>query len=146
MTEYKETAMFNKKVFISFDYDNDKDIKENLVAQTRQSFCSYEIRDASIKASIDSKWKEEARQRIKNCDVVIVLCGEHTDTASGVTAELTIAQKEHIPYFLLQGRRGKECLDPFDSVLCTSLRVTQCTHGMTQGKAGARGIPPPFLS
>ena len=76
MTEYKETAMFNKKVFISFDYDNDKDIKENLVAQTRQSFCSYEIRDASIKASIDSKWKEEARQRIKNCDVVIVLCGE----------------------------------------------------------------------
>lgn len=112
MTEYKETAMFNKKVFISFDYDNDKDIKENLVAQTRQSFCSYEIRDASIKASIDSKWKEEARQRIKNCDVVIVLCGEHTDTASGVTAELTIAQEEHIPYFLLQGRRGKECKKP----------------------------------
>lgn len=112
MTEYKETAMFNKKVFISFDYDNDKDIKENLVAQTRQSFCSYEIRDESIKAPIDSKWREEARQRIKNCDVVIVLCGEHTDTASGVAAELTIAQEENIPYFLLQGRRCKECKKP----------------------------------
>jgi hypothetical protein len=36
--------------------------------------------------------------------VVAVICGKHTDTATGVAAEVTIAQEEKIPYFLLSGR------------------------------------------
>lgn len=36
---------------------------------------------------------------------MIVLCGRYTDTAKGVTAELSIAQEERIPYFLLCGRK-----------------------------------------
>lgn len=99
--------MTKKRTFISFDYDHDKELKECLVGQARNPDSPFEITDMSIKEKIDCNWKENARRRIKGCDVVVVLCGEHTDTATGVTAELTIAQEEKIPYFLLKGRPDK---------------------------------------
>jgi len=57
-------------------------------------------------------WKKKVRARIKRCDLVAVICGEHTDTATGVSAELRIAQDEEIPYFLLHGRKDKTCKKP----------------------------------
>lgn len=101
-----------KRTFISFDYDHDHDIKECLVGQAKNPDSPFEITDMSIKQPIDHNWKENARRRIKGCNVVVILCGEHTNTASGVTAELTIAQEEGIPYFLLCGRSNKPCTRP----------------------------------
>ena len=96
--------MKKKRVFISFDYDNDSDIKGSLVGQAKNPDSPFEIVDMSIKEAIDSNWKEHARKRIKSCDCVIVLCGRYTANAKGVAAELTITQEEGIPYFLLCGR------------------------------------------
>lgn len=96
--------MNKKRVFISFDYDNDQDIKGSLVAQARLEDSPFDIVDMSIKEAIDSNWKQYARKRIKSCDCVIVLCGRHTSKAKGVTAELSIALEENVPYFLLRGR------------------------------------------
>jgi len=36
-------------------------------------------------------------------DQVIVICGKHTDTATGVNEEIKIAREETTPYFLLAG-------------------------------------------
>lgn len=96
--------MTKKRVFISFDYDYDSDIKGSLVGQAKNPDSPFEIVDMSIKEAIASNWKENARRRIKGCDCVIVLCGKHTNEAKGVTAGLTITQEERIPYFLLWGR------------------------------------------
>ncbi|WP_251178646.1 TIR domain-containing protein [Adlercreutzia agrestimuris] len=93
-----------KRVFISFDYDYDNDLKNLLVGQARNDDSPFEIIDMSIKESISGDWKTNARRRIKGCDVVIVICGQHTNTASGVNAELAIAQEEAVDYFLLSGR------------------------------------------
>lgn len=101
-----------KRTFISFDYDHDHDIKECLVGQAKNPDSPFEITDMSIKEPVSSNWKENARRRIRGCDVVVVLCGEHTDTASGVTAELAIAQEEGIPYFLLRGHPDRYCKFP----------------------------------
>ena len=76
-----------KRVFISFDYDNDNDIKEALVAQSKLYNSPFEITDLSIKEAIDSNWKIYARKRIRSCDCMIVLCGHYTDKAKGVSAE-----------------------------------------------------------
>jgi len=57
-------------------------------------------------------WKEKVRTRIKSVNQMIVICGEHTDTAAGVSAELEIAQDEGLPYFLLYGRSDKTCKKP----------------------------------
>ena len=89
-----------KKCFISFDYDNDKTLKEFLVGQSKNDDSPFEISDGSIKeASHD--WKDKAKLRIMKSDVVIVLCGKNTDTATGVSAELEMAQDTKTPYFLL---------------------------------------------
>lgn len=78
--------MAKKRTFISFDYDNDVDLKNALVGQSRLSDSPFDITDISIKEAIYSNWKENARRRIKGCDVVVVICGQYTDTAIGVTA------------------------------------------------------------
>ena len=101
-----------KKVFISFDYDHDEELKGFLVAQAKNEDSPFSINDMSIKEAIDSNWKYYARQRIRNCDVVIVICGRYTDTAKGVTAELSITQEEGIPYFLLCGRSDGNVVKP----------------------------------
>lgn len=101
-----------KKVYICFDYDNDYEIKECLVGQAKNPDAPFEISDVSIKQEISSNWKQYARQKIKNADIVIVLCGKHTETAVGVTAELGITQEERKPYFLLCGRKDGNVKKP----------------------------------
>ena len=72
----------------------------------------FELADWSIKEAIDTKWQEKARKRIKAVGVVAVICGENTDTATGVSAEVEIAQEENVPYFLLNGYAEKTCVKP----------------------------------
>lgn len=43
-----------KRVFISFDYDNDLDLKTLLVGQARNSDSPFEVIDMSIKETIVS--------------------------------------------------------------------------------------------
>jgi glutamate formiminotransferase len=105
--------MANKKrVFISFDYDNDETLKTFLVGQSKNEDSPFELADWSIKEKIDENWKKHARTRIKSVDVVAVICGENTNTATGVSAEVTIAQEEKVPYFLLKGYADKTCKKP----------------------------------
>jgi len=108
-----------KSAFISFDYDHDLDLKNLLVGQSRNSDSPFDIKDMSIKEAISSNWKAYARKRIKACDVVIVICGQHTNTATGVSAEIQIAREESVPYFLLKGRSGvvyRPTVAPYDKV------------------------------
>lgn len=104
--------MAKTRVFISFDYDHDSDLKTLLVGQAKNEDSPFEIADFSIKEAISEDWKKKARTRIKGCNVVAVICGEHTDTASGVSAEVKIAQEEKVNYFLLWGRKDKTCKKP----------------------------------
>jgi hypothetical protein len=101
-----------KRAFISFDYDHDLDLKNLLVGQAKNEDSPFSIQDFSIKEAIAKDWKDKARTRIRGCDVVIVICGEHTNTATGVSAELQIAQEEKVSYFLLWGRSEKTCVKP----------------------------------
>lgn len=104
--------MAKANVFISFDYDHDKDLKELLVGQSKNENSPFDITDYSVKKELSGDWKEKVRVRIKNVDQVIIICGEYTDTASGVNEEISIAQEEDIPYFLLRGRSDKTCKNP----------------------------------
>ncbi|MCP4370936.1 MAG: hypothetical protein GY797_22905 [Deltaproteobacteria bacterium] len=104
--------MAKKRVFISFDYDHDLDLKNLLVGQAKNNDSPFEIADFSIKEAISEDWKKNARTRIKGCDVVTVICGKHTNTATGVSAEVEIAQDESVDYFLLWGKSGEDCKKP----------------------------------
>ena len=52
------------------------------------------------------------RDRIRRTDLTIVICGEHTNPASGVAAGLTITREEGNPYFLLWGRPKRTSQKP----------------------------------
>ena len=104
--------MAKKRVFISFDYDHDQDLKNLLVGQAKNSDTPFEIADWSVKSPITGDWKEKVISRIRSVEQMIVICGEHTDTATGVSYELSVAQDEGKPYFLLTGRSSKKCKKP----------------------------------
>ena len=92
-----------ERVFISFDYDHDSNLKDLLIGQSKNGNSPFEIADWSVKEELSGNWKEKVRKKMRQVDVVAVICGKHTDTASGVAAEIKIAQEEGIRYFLLAG-------------------------------------------
>lgn len=92
------------RVFISFDFDNDKDLKELLVGQAKYPDSPFEITDASVQHHLTGDWEAKVKARINAADQVIVLCGKKTDTATGVSKELTMARELKKPHFLLAGR------------------------------------------
>jgi len=104
--------MAKVRAFISFDYDNDWDLKTLLEGQAKHPDSPFEITNMTIQEAISEEWKKFARRRIKSCDVVIVICGEKTHSAKGVAEEVKIAQEEKVKYFLLQGYSGKNCTKP----------------------------------
>ena len=104
--------MAMKRAFISFDFDHDEELRDALVAQAKNPDSPFEIADRSVRERFESNWKEKVRNRIRKTDLTIVICGEHTHTAKGVAAELTITQEERKPYFLLRGRPHKTCHKP----------------------------------
>ena len=99
------------RVFISFDYDHDSDLKNAIVGQARMPDSPFEIADWSIKEA-SPNWRSEAEQRIRSVHQVIVICGGHTDSAQGVSVEVALARQEAKPYFLLWGRPDRACSAP----------------------------------
>ena len=104
--------MAMKRAFISFDFDHDEELRNALVGQAKNPDSPFEIADWSVRERFESNWKEQVRSRIRKTDLTIVICGEHTHTARGVAAELTITQEENKPYFLLRGRPQRICHKP----------------------------------
>lgn len=91
-------------VFISYDYDHDRDLKDLLVGQSRNPNTPFSIIDHSIKQET-KEWKADARKRIAKAHVVIVICGVHTHQALGVAGEIEIAREVGATYRLLRGRK-----------------------------------------
>ncbi|MCI0630122.1 MAG: TIR domain-containing protein [Phycisphaerales bacterium] len=104
--------MAKKRVFISFDYEHDADAKRMLAGQAKLPDSPFDFTDASVKDHLSGDWKDKVRRRMDNIDVVAVLCGQHTDRANGVSAEVTIAQEKGKDYFLLQAYSDKTCAKP----------------------------------
>ena len=104
--------MGEKRAFISFDFDHDEKLRGYLVKQAKNPDSPFNIEDWSVKRPFTGNWKEKVRNRILRTNIVIVICGTHTHTATGVAAEVEIAQEEGKPYFLLKGRKNKTCTKP----------------------------------
>ena len=101
-----------KRVFISFDFDHDEELRDALVGQAKNPDSPFSIADWSVHEAFDSNWRQKVRERIRKTDLTIVICGEHTHDAKGVAAEVSITREEGKPYFLLRGRPKKACTKP----------------------------------
>ena len=85
-------------MFISFDFDNDKKLKDFIVGQSRLSDSPFEIIDTSLKEAAPMKtWGDKALAAIKRSNIVLVMVGPQTHKASGVLKEVGMARQENIP-------------------------------------------------
>jgi len=86
--------MKRKKIFISFDFDKDRSLKDLLIGQSRHPESPFEVFDHSLKeAAREDSWEERARHKISLADEVIVLLGSSTHRAPGVLKEVRIARE-----------------------------------------------------
>lgn len=99
------------RIFMSVDLEHDRDLRDRLLEQAR-SRSSFAVASHSEGGEITEQWTDRARGRISDASEVVVICGEHTDESSRVSAELKIAQEQRKPYLLLWGRRDRMCKKP----------------------------------
>lgn len=104
--------MARQKLFVSFDFDNDATLKMLFVNQSKHPDAPFDIWDSSVKEHMDGDWEAKVRAKLRNVDIVCVLCSTTTHTAKGVGIELKIAKDLGKPYFLLQGYKDKNCTKP----------------------------------
>ncbi len=107
--------MPNVRIFMSFDRENDEDLHDLLLEQSRRQSSGFEISARSEATTMTDRWDDKVRRQISEVDEVIVICGEHTASSVRMNAELRIAQEEQKPYFLLWGRRERMCTKPAGS-------------------------------
>lgn len=100
--------MAKKRVFVSFDFDNDRALKDLVIGQSRLSDSPFDVIDYSLKEDFPMKtWEEKAKQAIKRSDIVLVIVGPETYKASGVLKEVKMAREEEIPIVQMIGHRDR---------------------------------------
>jgi hypothetical protein len=104
--------MAKSRVFTSFDFDHDEDLRNLLIGQAKNPDSPFELADWSLTEAFTGDWKTKIRERLRRVDQVLVLCGTETHRATGVSVELAIGREEKRPYFLLKGRRDQACMKP----------------------------------
>ena len=98
--------MATLNIFVSFEFDKDKDLKNNFYEQAREH-TPHRICNCSLHESYpDDEWKRRAREAIEVCDLVVILIGQDTQNAPGVIVETDIARSLNKPTFQIkpQGR------------------------------------------
>lgn len=99
--------MAKKRVFVSFDYDNDKKLKDFIIGQSRNEDSPFDVIDHSLKeAAPESEWETKAEAAIRRADVLIVMLGSTTRNASGVKKEVAIAKRLGKDRFQIIGYQG----------------------------------------
>lgn len=83
-----------KKIFVSFDFDNDQNLKHFIIGQSKLKDSPFSVTDHSLlEEKPDDEWELEAENRIKGSDMVVVMVGAKTHSAPGVKKEVKMANK-----------------------------------------------------
>ena len=94
----------SKQLFVSFDYDNDRVLKEFVIQQARNADSPFSVVDLSLKeAAPEPTWEAKARVAISRSEIVMVMLGPHTARAQGVLKEITMARDLGKPIFQMIG-------------------------------------------
>lgn len=130
------------RAFISFDFENNIEEKHLFVGQAKNSRTPFNIEDWSSKAHLPQRqWENLINEKIRKCNLTIVLVGKKTSTASGVLKEIQFAKSNNVPVFGVYVRaasiitelpiglaRSRTIAWAWDDI---SIRITQC---MGEGK------------
>lgn len=92
-----EEQVAKKRVFVSFDFDNDRALKEFIIGQAKLADSPFDVVDCSLKEAAPMKtWEDKARKAIRGSELVLVMVGKNTYRANGVLKEVAMARDEGI--------------------------------------------------
>lgn len=98
--------MARKKLFVSFDYDNDKVLYEFIIGQAKLPDLPFSISDHSLKESEPERnWEAKALAAIRRADTFVVMVGPKTRYARGVKKEIAMAVRLGKPRVQIIGYR-----------------------------------------
>jgi nucleoside 2-deoxyribosyltransferase len=101
--------MAKKKVFVSFDFDHDRVLKDFIYGQAKLPDSPFEIVNTSLKeAAPETQWENKARLAIGRSDIVLVMVGKYTHNARGVLKEVGMARAVGKPIIQVIGYRDGE--------------------------------------
>ena len=85
--------MAKTKVFVSYDFDNDKKLYDLIIGQAQLPDSPFEVSDHSLKEAAPLKnWESKAHAAISRADKFIVMLGSKTRSAPGVKKEVAMAK------------------------------------------------------
>lgn len=94
----KVRAVPKTRVFVSFDFDHDRRLRDMVIGQAKLADSPFHVANWALKeAKPVSTWKLEAERRIARSEVVLVMVGPYTYRAPGVIAEIAIARRLGVP-------------------------------------------------
>ena len=80
------------RVFVSFEYDKDNNLKNSFLQQAKEN-TPHRVVNCSLNERYETdEWRGKAHNAIRDCDVVVVLIGEDTHNAPGVIVETDMAR------------------------------------------------------
>lgn len=92
--------MADSRAFISFDFDHNETEKNLFVGQSKNSRTPFSIQDWSAKSSMpQNEWEDMVEEKIKKCNMVIVLVGNYMASSTGVKKEIKMANNNNVPVF-----------------------------------------------
>lgn len=93
--------MADPRAFLSFDFDHNKQSKDLFAGQCNsKSPTPFTAFDWSSKKSLpQAQWEAEMKKKINQTNMLIVLVGRSTSTATGVVKEIAMAKDQNVPVF-----------------------------------------------
>src|SRR5258708_4273460 len=99
--------MAKTKVFVSFDFDNDRALRDFIIGQAKLPDSPFQVSDHSLKEAAPQKdWERKAHAAISRADKFIVMLGPKTRRAPGVKKEVAMANSLRKTRFQIIGYKG----------------------------------------
>jgi hypothetical protein len=85
--------MAKTRVFVSFDFDNDRKLRDFILGQAKLADSPFQVINHSLKeAAPERSWEGKAQAAIKRSEVMLVMVGPKTCRAPGVLKEVAMAR------------------------------------------------------
>ena len=91
----RDEVRLKTPIFVSFDFDNDRRLKDFIIQQARRPDSPFQVIDHSLKeAAPEMSWEAKAYRAIGRARVVLVMVGPQTHRAPGVLKEIKMARDQ----------------------------------------------------
>jgi hypothetical protein len=104
---FKDGAMAKTRVFVSFDFDNDRVLKDFILGQAKLPDSPFDVFDHSLKEAAEERdWERKARAAIGRSEIVLVMVGAETHRAHGVLKEVAMAREAGVKIVQIIGYKN----------------------------------------